>query len=104
MSELESEEKTPYQLVKEARQKAEEEKRCDPDDIICQAERLDKMKNMRETFDDEEFKEKYPSLVELKDRLDESIKAEEEDLKRRREICNLPADIEKGIEEEFHEP
>lgn len=85
----------------------EPKKICDPEDIICQASRLDKMRNLRSAFDDEEFVAKYPSLVELKDKLDESIKAEEEDLGKRLGACDLPVDIpEKKPEEggEEHEP
>lgn len=76
-----------------------EEKRCDPEDIICQMETLLKMRNLRSAFDDEEFKKKYPSLVELSNRLDESIKEEETDIKQRLGGCNLPVEIAKEITE-----
>jgi antitoxin component HigA of HigAB toxin-antitoxin module len=86
----------------------EQEKQCDPEDIICQADRLAKMRNLRSAFDDKEFREKYPSLVELSERLDESIKEEEEDLGRRLGACDLPMDIlekkPEEKEEESHEP
>lgn len=76
-----------------------EGKRCDPEDIICQMETLLKMRNLRSAFDDEKFREKYPSLVELSDKLDESIKEETADIKQRLGSCNLPAEITEEITE-----
>lgn len=66
------------------------EGKCDPDDILCRADYLSKMKNLRKAFDDPKFRESHPSLVELAPQLDQAIKEEKESLVENLGFCDLP--------------
>jgi hypothetical protein len=64
--------------------------KCDPDDILCQADYLNKMQNLRKAFDDPKFKESHQSLVELTPVLDQAIKEEKASLIEKLGFCELP--------------
>lgn len=72
---------------------------CDVDDILCQAEELNKLKIIRSVLDDK-FKENYPSLTEFESQLDENILTKETAIREKLGGCNLSPDIiEPGPEE-----
>jgi len=66
------------------------EGKCNPEDIICRADLLAKMRNLRGAFNDPTFSERHPSLVELAPKLDAAIKAEEISLGEDLGTCDLP--------------
>lgn len=76
----------------------EPRKRCPTDDIICEMEKLSKMKNLRSAFDDEFFRKAFPS-IELSE-LDESIRKKEAEIRQTLEGCNLPPLEDLGSEEQ----
>ena len=65
---------------------------CDVDDILCQAETLNKLKIIRGVLNDE-FKENYPSLAEFESQLDENIREKEAAIREKLGGCNLSPDL-----------
>ena len=60
---------------------------CNPDDVVCQQEVLNRLKNLHEITQEETFTEKYPQLVGLEDTIDEAVKTQEGVVQRAVDQC-----------------
>ena len=68
-------------------EKLEEGRPCNPDDVVCQQEVFNRLKNLQELTGDETFAEKYPQLVGLEDTIDEAVKTQEGVVQRAVDQC-----------------
>ena len=60
---------------------------CDPDDVACQEEVLNRLKNLQELTQEESFPEKYPQLVGLENTIDEAVQTQEVAFQRAVDEC-----------------
>lgn len=77
----------------------EPEKRCNPDDIICEMEILSNLKGLRSTLGDEGFKSRFPELEGLDQKLTARISEQDASLKEALQRCGLLT-LEGNLKEE----
>ncbi len=64
---------------------------CDVDDLLCQIEALGHLKGLRQVVGEDKFKESFPDLASLGDRLDEKISSSRTSLEESLKKCGLPS-------------
>ena len=72
---------------------------CDIDDILCQMQALTHLKGLQSALGEEKFRESFPELEGLGEKLTSKIKNQETSLREALERCKLP-DIEEISGEE----
>lgn len=75
-----------------------EKPKCDIDDIICQIKILDSLRVIKDSINEEGFKERFPELVNLGNTLASKISEQDSILRNAFEKCGL-AGIEREPEE-----
>ena len=60
---------------------------CDVDDVICQMEVLAHLRGLKKGLGEEKFREKFPELVDVEEKLTPKIKEQEDELQRALESC-----------------
>ena len=75
-------------------------KECDIDDILCQMQALTHLKGLQSALGEEKFRESFPELEGLGEKLTDKIKNQETSLREALERCKLP-DMEETSREEL---
>ncbi len=65
---------------------------CDPDDVACQTEVLEKLKQFQGITADSVFLEKYPQLEGLEEQVAEDVRNQEEVVKQSIDACAIQED------------
>ena len=76
----------------------EPERKCDPDDIVCQMRILSNLKGLQSALGDEAFKSRFPELEGLDEKLTTRISEQDISLKEAMGRCGL-LPVEKAGEE-----
>lgn len=87
------------------------EKKCDPEDLICQFQVLNYLEGMKSLLGTERFQEKYPEFKGLDDVVKERMSEQRTTIKEIMERCGIdtggfveeekaPAETETTVEEE----
>ena len=74
------------------------EKKCDPDDIVCQMRILSNLEGLQRALGDEAFKSRFPELDGLDEKLATRISEQDISLKKAMGRCGL-LPVEKDGEE-----
>ncbi len=67
---------------------------CDPDDVVCQEEKLHRLEILGELVAGDEFLEKYPALEGIRQPLSEDLAEQKKVLQKSIDECAQEGDIE----------